>query len=441
MAGRGARAMQSDKQQGEDLREENRRLRRDLEQLTWQLKRQESLADTNRRLLTRVGEEKQALLKELERQNQALAEALERRRESDERLASIIRHSPCTVSLRRPDGGDLFTSEGQRELEAKLAPKGNQAPLQDLELLERRVAASGRAASKKLHMLALDGPRVLAVNAFPVFNAKGGVEAVGRVTTDVTEQEKLRSEMVHKGQLATIGELAAGIAHEINNPVNGVINFAQILLDQLGGKSAPAPEATRSHLETILAEAERIAAIVSSLLSLARRDRAPDCAFCDLGKVMDECLRLSGALLVGDGVRLETFWKDDAKAGRYQALCRPAEIQQVFLNLITNARQALATVQGREKVLTIGLERRRQAGHEMVVATVADNGPGVATDVLPFVFEPFYTTKPAGQGTGLGLSVSREIVEAHGGTIAVGARPGGPTAFTVALPACWAPAA
>ena len=281
------------------------------------------------------------------------------------------------------------------------------------------------------------------------------------VVEDQTELHRLRAEAVRAGQLAALGELAAGVAHEINNPINGIINCAQLMLDdadvsaQGGMRHEPQPELAGR----ILREGQRIAGIVRNLLFFGRDRRDTD-ARVDLREVLHDALALSRAHMEGDGVDIELDLPDEP----LMVVGRPGELQQVFMNLLANAHQAMNAVPPEEsgslaahpKRLTLAAARSSQGPHRTgarrgaspsdggdrcrgtciaerrgtrrpggrlavsgpcVCVTVADTGTGVDPAVLDRVFEPFFTTKPEGKGTGLGLSISYGIIKSHGGSL------------------------
>ena len=252
---------------------------------------------------------------------------------------------------------------------------------------------------------------------------KGALEALQR-----TQAELVRSE-----KMASMGRLVAGIAHEINNPVNAVVNTANPLettLEELiagAGKMGPEELAVtagevREMLRVIQRGARRTKEIVQALHNYSRGDddRLVDV---DLHRGIDESLDLLRHHL-RHGITVERDFGDTGQVRGYAG-----QLHQVFMNLLTNAAQALSD--GRGGVIHI---RTARVGGDVVI-TIADNGPGIPTDVLPRIFDPFFTTKDVGEGSGLGLSIVHGIVERHGGTITVDSEPGHGTKFTVRLPA------
>jgi two-component system NtrC family sensor kinase len=250
------------------------------------------------------------------------------------------------------------------------------------------------------------------VKAIPVKDSKGRVTKVLDFAVNVTEKLKMETEAVKTAHLASIGQLAAGVAHEINNPITGIINYADILLS----KSEPG---TKSHdiANRIIREGERVASIVKSLLSFARQRKAENIRI-SIDEILAETIALSGALLRKDGISLtQTIPADLSKI-----IGNPQQIQQVFLNVINNARYALNERYKEQpdiKKIDIFAENITMSGNPRVRIVFSDNGHGITEDVLSKVFMPFFSTKPNGCGTGLGLSISHNIIKEHGGNISI----------------------
>ena len=220
-------------------------------------------------------------------------------------------------------------------------------------------------------------------------------------------------------RLAAMGELAAGIAHEVNNPVNTIINCAQLVAD---GDDDP------SLLDDIVQEGMRIATIVRDLLDFAR-DRSDERADVEIDQPIDRVLSLVSRRLERQGIRLVSEIED----GLPTIQGRSHQIQQVLLNLVLNARDAIVEAGaelGREGEIRVIAARR----DDSVVVTVRDNGPGIAAGELEKIFEPFFSRRRGHDGTGLGLAVTRGIVEDHGGTIRARSEVGEFAEFEVRLP-------
>jgi two-component system sensor kinase FixL len=244
----------------------------------------------------------------------------------------------------------------------------------------------------------------------------GGQRFFTAVLRDISERKELQTKLAQSERLAAVGELAAGVAHEVNNPLNTIINCAQLIHD---GDDANA------NATVIAEEGQRIAEIVRDLLQFARDDKGrlqPT----SLAEVTGRTLRLLGDNWNRHGIRVVVELPDDLPP----ALARPQQLQQVLLNLLMNAKDALA--EGGRPDRTIWL--RGRAHGDRVCLAVRDNGPGVPAHLGVRVFEPFVTTKRARGGTGLGLSVSKGLVESAGGALELHNRPGEGAEFVVSLP-------
>jgi len=242
---------------------------------------------------------------------------------------------------------------------------------------------------------------------------------------DITSDREMRSRLMETERLAAVGELVAGVAHEVNNPLSSISAFAQLLLRD-GGLTA----AQRDSIDVIKSEAIRASQVVKDLLAFARRSE-PQRDPLDLNQVVDRTLRLRGYELTASRIKIEPSLMLDLPS----VIGDTRQLQQVILNLITNALQAMASQGGG----TLGVVTRFDTGN--VILEISDTGPGIAPEARARIFEPFFTTKEEGEGTGLGLSVSYGIVNAHGGTINLAETSESGTRFVVTLPAVAAPAA
>ena len=202
--------------------------------------------------------------------------------------------------------------------------------------------------------------------------------------------------------MAAIGELASGVAHEINNPINGIINYAQIILDE------PDDPDSHDNLNNIISEGKRIAGIVSNLLDFARR-REEILPARHIEKIVSSSLQLVAHLLEKDGILCSV----DIEESLPPLLCNEQQLQQVFLNLISNARYALNKRYPQpcpNKQLHIRGEFFKQNKTPFVRLRFTDHGVGISPDIQERIFDPFFSTKPKGEGTGLGLSISHGLL-------------------------------
>ena len=225
---------------------------------------------------------------------------------------------------------------------------------------------------------------------------------------------RAQSELVASDRLATVGKLAAGVAHEVGNPLSGILGYLSLLRSRPG-----ATDETLDMVKRIETEVQRIDQIVRSLLELGRPSRGAP------GPVELESLIDSNVKLLSSGPEFKNLkWKIEVPPSLF-ARCESGPLSQVVINLLINAAQAM----GGEGTL----ELSAAAVDGQVVLKVRDHGPGLPPEVLPRLFEPFFTTKAAGKGTGLGLAVSRHLIEAMGGRLSAANHAGGGAEFTVRL--------
>ncbi len=235
---------------------------------------------------------------------------------------------------------------------------------------------------------------------------------------DHTEKRRLQDQLIQSEKMSAIGQLIAGIAHDLNNPLASVVGFADFLAE-----SGDVPPALAEPLRVIRQEAERAATIVKNLLSFARRQEGER-----LPQSVQPMLESVLALLRNELMALKVDVTLTVEPGIPEIEMNPNQIKQVFVNLLNNAAQAIAST-GRPG--RIGITAKRWL--DGVAVTVADDGPGIPEELLPRVFEPFFTTKSEGEGTGLGLSICQGIVKEHGGRITLESGPGAGAIFTVEL--------
>ena len=235
---------------------------------------------------------------------------------------------------------------------------------------------------------------------------------------DHTEKRHLQDQLIQSEKMSAIGQLIAGIAHDLNNPLASVVGFSDFLAE-----SGDVPPALAEPLRVIRQEAERAATIVKNLLSFARRqegERLPQ----QLQPLLESVL----ALLRNEMMALKVETTLIVEPHIPDIEMNPNQIKQVFVNLLTNAAQAIAST-GRGGHITVTAKRWLDG----VAVSVADDGPGITDELLPRVFEPFFTTKTEGEGTGLGLSICQGIVKEHGGRITLESSVGVGATFTVEL--------
>ncbi len=236
----------------------------------------------------------------------------------------------------------------------------------------------------------------------------------------ISETEALRQQLLQAQRLSSVGELASSIAHEFNNILTTIINSAK-----LGSRNPDAGEKQQA-FDRIIKAGQRAAAIAGGMLGFARKSSSHR-QLCDIARLVEEVLMLTDKDLSKNRVLVETRFH-----ARPYAWVVPGQIEQILVNLVINARQAM-TGGGRLKI-----EVRENVAADTVEIRVSDTGQGISRDQLPMIFEPFFTTKQPDEygrgGTGLGLSVCRQIIEQHHGRIRVESVVGKGSTFTVKLP-------
>lgn len=283
----------------------------------------------------------------------------------------------------------------------------------------------GKLRSYQVEVLHREGGRVpINLNAALVYENGREVASVGffhdmRDTLRMEKElERTQLQLLQSEKMASLGKLAAGVAHQLNNPLGGVVLFTKLVLEDY-----ELPTGVREDLGRVLNDAERCRDTVKELLEFTRQTRhlmQPH----DVNQAISRTLFLLKSQSLFQDIAIETEFAPDLPA-----VC--SDIQQMnhmFMNIILNAAQAMS---GRGR-LTIRTSCVPESGHARI--EIADTGPGIPADVLPHIFEPFFTTKDEGQGTGLGLSLVYGIVENHGGRIKAFSEPGQGAAFVIELP-------
>jgi PAS domain S-box-containing protein len=246
----------------------------------------------------------------------------------------------------------------------------------------------------------------------------GGEKFILAIARDITERKKMEETLVITDRLASVGELASGIAHELNNPLTGVIGFAQLVLDK------PIPDDIREDVDMVYREAQRAAQVVKNLLTFARK-HPPEKQMLNINVIIEKVLELRAYEQRVNNVRVDKRLSPDLP----DVMADYFQLQQVFLNIIINAEYFMKEAHN-GGTLTIITEK---AGNN-VRASFADDGSGIDAKNLGHLFDPFFTTKEVGKGTGLGLSICHGIVAEHGGRIYAESKLGKGATFIVELP-------
>jgi PAS domain S-box-containing protein len=257
---------------------------------------------------------------------------------------------------------------------------------------------------------------MLNISLAPLQSKTSEIEGTLVAIEDVTERIRLEEQLQQSDKLSSIGLLAAGVAHEVNTPLTGISSYSQMLMQQI-------PETDPRHhlLDKIYRQTSRASSIVNNLLNFSR---VSDARFVpvDLNHVLDDTIQLLEAQLRNSGIEVTCKYAGTLPPGTGNA----AKLQQVFMNLILNARDAMPQG-GRLEIATT-------ADDDSIIIRFRDTGSGIASEHLAKIYDPFFTTKQIGKGTGLGLAVSYGIIRDHGGDIIVESQEGEGTLFQITLP-------
>lgn len=263
-----------------------------------------------------------------------------------------------------------------------------------------------------------DWRRIL-FNFSPISDENGNIEGVVLSGRDITDLKRLEEQLIQAEKLAAMGQMLAGVAHELNNPLTAILGVTELLRE----RAAP-DEASRRQLELTHRQARRAARIVQNLLEFSR-PASPQKKSLDVSNLVERTLQLHEHSLRRNNIEVEF----QPQPGLPGTVGDANQLIQVFLNLVTNAEQAIREVRDTGRIQI----RLGQSGNRLSIA-FQDDGVGIRPEALPRIFDPFYTTKRPGGGTGLGLSICMSIVREHGGTIEAESLPAGGSAFTVYLP-------
>ena len=249
---------------------------------------------------------------------------------------------------------------------------------------------------------------VLQIRAF--YNKNGQITMLEGLLQDITERKALQAEAIRNDRLVSLGELAAGVAHEINNPINGIINYAQILINRSSKKGKEVELPTR-----IIKEGERIERIVSSLLSFAR-ERTEKKYWVHIHKIISDALDFMRSMLTKNSIKVLVEVSENLPKIKVNS----GQIHQVFINIISNARYALNEKYpgvDDNKILEIKADLVKNLDTSIIRITFHDKGIGIAADKIDRIWDPFFSTKLPDEGTGLGLSISHGIIKNHNGKL------------------------
>ena len=370
-------------------------------------------------------------------------------RESEKLYRILAENSTDTIWLMQLDGTFLYHSPAIMQLRGYTPEEANNVSMtktmtpQSMEYLEKIFIREDKKPMKErwnkirieLEMLRKDGTKLWTeVSANAVFDENGQMIGLQGSTQDISERKKLEEENIqleahlrHQQKLESIGVLAGGVAHEINNPINGIMNYAQLIKDKLV-ENDPLKEYSRE----IIIETERVATIVRNLLTFSRDDKETH-SFAKMDDILNSTISLIQAVFKQDQISLNV----DIPNNLPQLKCRSQQIRQVLMNLMANAKDSLNEKYksyDENKVMKISVSQFEKENRRWMRVTVEDNGVGISEAIQSKIYDPFFTTKDRATGTGLGLSISYGIVKDHHGKLHFESEVGKFTRFYLDIP-------
>jgi PAS domain S-box-containing protein len=356
-----------------------------------------------------------------------------RRNEEDRaRLAAIVESSSDAVVAQTLDGSILSWNSaaekmygysfdevrGKRAVSLLMPDRPEDKP----HILDRVRRGESVETFETVHTRK-DGAAVhVSLSVSPIAGQDGSVTGAAMIIRDITAQKKMEKAVLHSERLAAMGQMAAGVAHELKTPMTVILGFVEVLLEQLEAGKAPLKD-LKDHLETIKQQVTRCTGLANNLLDFSRKEKGADAAF-DVNDAVRAALSLVKPMAIDKSVSIAV----DLAAEPLELMGRPDMVQQVVINLCLNAVEAMP--QGGK----LSVATSRQAGKAPAARIrVSDTGPGMPAAVQKRIFQPFFTTKGA-KGNGLGLWLVKEIASEMGGKVECASREGEGTAFTVTLP-------
>ena len=358
-------------------------------------------------------------------------------RDSEAMVRHVLEACPIPITMNRVNDGiiiyespatrDLLKYEGPQEGKSVI---GRWADPRDREAYLERMRRTGAVDRMEVRYLKADGEEFWCSLSARLIDYRGEDVLVSTLY-DLTERNEVQAEMARQQEilhqtekLSALGELLAGVSHELNNPLSVLVGQALML------KENAADEETAARAEKIGKAADRCARIVKAFLAMARQQPSHTVPV-EMNNVIEGALEVTGYSLRTAGIDVSMRLAKELPA----VMGDPDQLRQVLTNIIVNANHALESVDGPRRLRVVSSYRKKT---EQVVIKVKDNGPGIPADIRTRIFEPLYTTKEIGSGTGIGLALCHRIVEAHGGTIVVEGSPHDGAVFAIRLPAAGA---
>jgi PAS domain S-box-containing protein len=314
---------------------------------------------------------------------------------------------------------DLLECPSEELLGKKISETQRQSP-ELLELYRDVLAGSKGFGSAEYGARRSDGGgRTMRASASQFFDADSKLAGVIISVRDITREKKFEQQVVQSERLAAMGAMIGGVAHELNNPLTSILGVSELLQD------SQTTDAARKQIAILQQQARRAAEIVHNLTYFATPP-TPGKTRVNLGDIVERTLNLHSYSLRKNNITVD-FVREPALP---YVQGDPHQLMLIFLNLILNAEQAIREARDRGT-----LRIRLGTTGNSVWASFLDDGPGIPSEILPSIFDPFYTTKRPGRGTGLGLSICKSVMKEHNGTVEAANAPGGGAVFTVSLPA------
>ncbi len=357
-------------------------------------------------------------------------------RRSEEKLKHYLDSSPDAIYTMAIDGTLLYVNRAAEWLTGYVKDEltGNSilrldlVPPEYLNGVMQTIEANAcgmPTGPLEMEIVRKDGRRVfIEVSTYPTGEGRRA-EVIG-IARDITERKRVEEEkrrmeqqLQLAGRLAAVGELAAGVAHELNNPLSAIQGFAQLL-----GCKQDMDESIKKDVDTILKEAQRATRITGNLLSFARKHK-PEKRPVSVNEIVEKSLELHTYRMWVNNIEISL----DLDFELPEIMADIHQLQQVFVNIVNNAEQAMSESNARGK-LTVKTHREG----DLIKISFIDDGPGIREENLSRIFDPFFTTKDAGKGTGLGLAICYGIVKEHGGRLYAGNNPDGGANLVVEIP-------